>query len=331
MIRAPYMNASTMTLVAVSVMLIVFFSACRGTDNNDGIDSQTAGAASAATGLPAKSEIAIDGSSTVFPITQAVAEEFRKENPQIQVPVGISGTGGGFKRFTSGEIDISDASRPIKESERDMANTNGIEFIELPVAWDGLSVLTSKSNDFVECLTTEELKSIWDAGSEVNNWSEVRTGFPDKALRLYGPDTDSGTFDYFTDEINGEEDRSRSDYTASADDNPLVQGIAGDSGSLGYFGYAYYAENADKLKLLAVDSGSGCVEPSVQTISDGSYSPLSRPLFIYVSIDSIARPEILAFLEFYMREGGALAEEVGYVALSDTDYQANLKLIGANR
>ena len=330
MFRAPYINVSTMTLVTVSVVLTVFFPACRGTGNNDGLDSGVAGASSG-TDLPTKNEIAIDGSSTVFPITQAVAEEFRKENPKIQIPVGISGTGGGFKRFAAGEIDISDASRTIKESERDMAHTNGIEFIELPVAWDGLSVLTSKSNDFVECLTTEELKSIWDAGSKVNNWSQVRTGFPDKALRLYGPDTDSGTFDYFTDEINGEEDRSRSDYTASADDNPLVQGIAGDSGSLGYFGYAYYAENTNKLKLLAVDSGSGCVEPSIQSINDGSYSPLSRHLFIYVNIDSIARSEVYAFLEFYMREGGALAEEVGYVALSDADYQANLKLIEANR
>ena len=279
---------------------------------------------------PFTGEITIDGSSTVFPVSQAVAEEFRKDNPKLQIPVGISGTGGGFKRFSVGEIDISDASRPIKDSEREAAAKNGVEFIELRVAWDGLSIVTSTSNDFVECLTTAELKTIWDSGSEVDNWNQVRSSFPDKKLRLYGPDTDSGTFDYFTDEINGEEDRSRSDYTASADDNVLVLGITGDSASLGYFGYAYYAENTDKLRLVAVDSGSGCITPSVETINDGTYSPLSRPLFIYVNVESLARPEVRAFAEFYMKHGGELAEEVGYVALSDADYAANLDLIRSN-
>ena len=274
--------------------------------------------------------IEIDGSSTVFPVTQAVAEEFRVEHPGVQIPVGISGSGGGFKRFTVGEIDISDASRAIKDSEAEVAASNSIEFIEITVAWDGLSVVTSKSNDFVDCLTTEELKLIWDAGSTIDNWNQVRSSFPDKPLRLYGPDTDSGTFDYFTDEINGEEDRSRSDYTASADDNTLVQGIGGDGGSLGYFGYAYYAENTDKLKLVAVDSGSGCVSPNNTTINDGTYSPLSRPLFIYVNKASNERPEVRAFLEFYMEHGGELAEEVGYVALSDEDYASQLATIQAN-
>ncbi len=276
------------------------------------------------------SEIVVDGSSTVFPITQAVAEEFRRGNSSVQIPVGISGTGGGFKRFVVGDTDIQNASREIKESEAEEAAANGVEFIEISVAWDGLSVIANKSNDFADCLTTEELKSIWDADSELNNWNQVRSSFPDKPLRLYGPDTDSGTFDYFTHAINGEEDRSRSDYTASADDNTLVQGVAGDGGSLGYFGYAYFSENADKLKVLGVDSGSGCVSPSIQTINDGSYAPLSREMYIYVNKASLERPEVKDFLTFFMNEGGALAEEVGYVALSDADYQANLGLLGLN-
>jgi len=290
--------------------------ACGGGESSDGGSSS--------------SEIVVDGSSTVFPITQAVAEEFRRENSSVQIPVGISGTGGGFKRFVVGDTDIQNASREIKESEAEEAAANGVEFIEISVAWDGLSVIANKSNDFADCLTTEELKSIWDADSELNNWNQVRSSFPDKPLRLYGPDTDSGTFDYFTHAINGEEDRSRSDYTASADDNTLVQGVAGDGGSLGYFGYAYFSENADKLKVLGVDSGSGCVSPSIQTINDGSYSPLSRQLYIYVNKASLERQEVKDFITFFMNEGGALAEEVGYVALSDADYRANLELLGLN-
>ena len=199
--------------------------------------------------------------------------------------------------------------------------------MEFNVAWDGLSVVVSKSNDFVDCLTTEELKSIWDEGSTLDNWSQVREGFPDKPLRLYGPGTDSGTFDYFTDEINGEEKRSRADYTASEDDNTLVQGVSGDPGALGYFGYAYYIENKETLNVVAVDSGSGCVEPSQTTIEDGTYSPLSRKLLIYVKISSLQKPEVKAFLEFYMDHGGELANEVGYVALSDAEYSAQKAMI----
>jgi len=337
---------SKWALIVVSVLMIGVIAACGGDDDDSSETSSGSGAAPTATQSKSSgssssgsssssngstsfgaSEITIDGSSTVFPVTQAVAEEFRKDHPEVQIPVGISGSGGGFKRFVVGETDISNASRPIKDSERELAAENGIEFIELIVAWDGLSVVTSTSNDFADCLTTDELKSIWDAGSELNNWNQIRSSFPDKPLRLYGPDTDSGTFDYFTEAINGEEDQSRSDYTASADDNTLVQGIAGDSGSLGYFGYAYYAENSDKLKLVAVDSGTGCIQPNNTTINDGTYSPLSRPLFIYANIDSIKRPEVQAFLEFYMDEGGELANEVGYVALSDSDYTANTRLI----
>ena len=245
----------------------------------------------------------------------------------MQIPVGISGTGGGFKRFTVGETDISDASRAIKDSEREQAAENGIEFIELKVAFDGLSVLVNPDNDFAACMTTAELKKLWEPGSTVKKWNEIRSEWPDKEIRLYGPDTDSGTFDYFTDAINGEEDASRPDYTQSADDNVLVQGIAGDRNSLGYFGYAYYIENKDKLKLVAVDGGSGCIEPSDSTINDGSYAPLSRPMFIYVKKASLERPEVKAFIEFYLENAPALAAEVGYVALPQADYDAGLAQI----
>lgn len=270
------------------------------------------------------SEIVIDGSSTVFPISQAVAEEFRREHSHVQIPVGISGTGGGFKRFVEGETDISNASRPIKESEAALAEQNGVSFTQFVIAYDGLSVVLNKSNDFAECLTTAELKMIWEPGSQVSNWNEVRSTFPDKPLRLYGPDTDSGTFDYFTAEINEEEDASRSDYTAASDDNVLVQGVSGDQGAMGYFGYAYYVENSSLLNVLAVDGGSGCVVPSIETINDGSYSPLSREMFIYVNNSSMDRPEVRDFIEFYMNSAGELAEEVGYVGLSAADYQSQL-------
>ena len=267
--------------------------------------------------------IEIDGSSTVFPVSQAVAEEFRRGQPDVQVNVGVSGTGGGFQRFARGETDISDASRPIKDSEREAAVANGVEFIEMRVGTDGLSVIVHPDNDFVDCLTVEELNSIWKPGSEIDNWSQVRAGFPDQRLRLYGPDTDSGTFDYFTEEVNGEAQVSRSDYTASADDNVLVQGVAGDRGALGYFGYAYYQENEGVLKAVAVDGGSGCVEPEASTIEDGTYSPLSRPLFIYVNAESLERPEVAAFVEYYMDNGYELTAEVGYVPVSREDYAAN--------
>ena len=271
--------------------------------------------------------IEIDGSSTVFPITEAVAEEFNKVAPKVRVNVGVSGSGGGFKRFTVGETDISDASRPIKESEAAIARENGIEFLEFLVGVDGLSVLVSPENDFVECLTVEQLHEIWKPESAVQKWNDLNPVWPDKRMNLYGPGTDSGTFDYFTEEVNGEAGLSRADYTASEDDNVLVQGIGGDRNALGYFGYAYYAENEDKLKLVAVDSGEGCVLPSVETIADGAYSPLSRPLFIYVSKTSLERPEVREFVRFYMEHGAELTAEVGYVPLSAQEYQDNLELV----
>lgn len=287
------------------------------------------------TELPSKSSntdlvgiIQIDGSSTVFPISQAVAEEFRKDYPKVQVVVGISGTGGGFKRFVIGETDISNASRPIREKERTKASENSIDFISLKVAFDGLSVLVNKNNDFVECLTTNELNSIWEPNSKVSNWSQVRAGFPDRRLKLYGPGTDSGTFDYFTDEINGEEGASRPDYIASEDDNVLVRGISGDKGALGYFGFAYYVENKDKLKLVGVNGGKGCVEPSQETINNGSYTPLSRPLFIYVSRSSLEKKEVFEFIKYYLENGASLANSIGYVELPENLYKEGLSEIG---
>ena len=300
--------------------------------NRAAISGQTAApAAPAATAAPVamelKGTIEIDGSSTVFPVSEAVAEEFGKLHSDVRVNVGVSGTGGGFKRFTVGEIDISDASRPIKESEAAAAEENGIEYYPLRVAMDGLSVLVSPDNDFVECLTTDQLKMIWEPDSTITRWSDVDPSWPDKEIALYGPDTDSGTFDYFTEEIMGEAQLSRADYTASADDNVLVQGIAGGTYSLGYFGYAYYQENQDELKLVAVDSGNGCVLPTSESIENGSYSPLSRPLFIYVSKQSMERPEVKAFVEFYLDNAAELAQEVGYIKLGDAEYASNREAI----
>ena len=238
----------------------------------------------------------------------------------MQANVSISGTGGGFKRFTVGETDISNASRPIKDSEAEQAQANNIEYLELTVALDGLAVMVSKENTFVDCLTVEELNMIWKPGSEVNNWNQVRSSFPDERIRLYGPDTDSGTFDYFTDEINGDEGLSRDDYTASADDNVLVQGISGDTNALGYFGYAYYAQNEDKLKVIGVDGGNGCVVPSDETVASGTYSPLARPVFIYVNTEKLnSSPQLQAFVDYYLENTGELAAQVGYTALTSYD------------
>ena len=308
-----------LVLLTISVLLI----ACSGDDD------ETTSAAPASAQAPASlsGTVEIDGSSTVFPISEAVAEEFNKISPNVRVNVGVSGTGGGFKRFTAGETDISNASRGIKDSEHDAAVANGVEYYELRVGTDGLSVMVSTQNDFVDCLTVGELKSIWDTGSTVNNWNQVRSGFPDRPLRLYGPDTDSGTFDFFTEEINGEAQVSRADYTASADDNVLVQGIGGDRNALGYFGYAYYAENTDKLKLVAVDNGDGCVTPTPDTILSGEYKPLTRPLFIYVNKESLERREVRTFVEFYMEHGEELTREVGYVPVSPDAYVSNLRMI----
>ena len=272
-------------------------------------------------------EILIDGSSTVYPVTVAAAEDFRKEHPEVQIPVGISGTGGGFKKFANGETVISDASRPIKDSERELAAENGVDFIELTVAYDGLSVLVNPSNDWATCLTTDELHEVWKPESEITNWNQIRSDFPNQEIVLYGPDADSGTFDYFTEEINGDTGIIRHDFYPAVDDNVLVQGIAGDRGALGYFGYAYYIANTDKLKLVGVDSGDGCIEPSEVTINDGSYFPLSRPLYIYVSIEALEREEVKAFVNYYLENAAELAASVGYVGLPQPLYDSGLALV----
>lgn len=264
--------------------------------------------------------IRIDGSSTVFPITEAVAEEFQKVHARVRVTVGISGTGGGMEKFTVGETDISDASRPIKTSEAENAAAHDIEFIELPIAFDGISVVVHHDNDFVDHLTVQELNHIWRPDGPARYWDEVRPGFPHREITLYGPGTDSGTFDYFTKAVNGDEQVCRADFTASEDDNVLVQGIAGDEDSIGFFGYAYYVENTERLKLVPVDNGDGPVAPSGETINNGTYQPLSRPIFIYVSNAAAERPEVEAFVQFYLENATQLVEEVGYVPLPQEAY-----------
>ena len=264
--------------------------------------------------------VRMDGSSTVFPISEAVAEEYLAEAPGVRVTVGVSGTGGGFKKFLNQEIDINAASRPIKESEFDKAVAAGIQFIELPVAFDGISVVVNPENTWVDQLTTDELQRIWQPDSVVTTWKDVRADWPDETIRLYGPGTDSGTFDYFTGVINGKEQASRADFTASEDDNVLIQGISGDRYALGYFGFAYYLENQDKLRAVAIDGGQGPILPTPITINDGSYAPLSRPIYIYLNAASLDKPQVADFVRFYLESAGSLAEEVGYITLPDASY-----------
>jgi len=279
------------------------------------------------TGPSLSGTLEIDGSSTVYPITEAVAEEFRKLHPQVRINVGISGTGGGFKRFVVGETQISDASRPIKDSEKEQAAKNGVEWVEMPVAYDGLSVMVNPQNTWVTSMTVAELKRLWEPNSTIKRWNQLRSEWPDQPINLYGPGTDSGTFEYFTEAIVGTAKSSRPDYTASEDDNVLVQGIAGDRNALGYFGYAYYVENQNKLKLVAIDAGKGAIAPSKQTIENGTYAPLSRPIFIYPNKAALARPEVKEFVRFYMTEGPKLVSEVGYVPMPARVYNENLTKI----
>ena len=260
--------------------------------------------------------IKIDGSSTVAPFAQAAQEGFQAENPNVKITVGTSGTGGGFEKFCAGETDISDASRPIKDDEEvPVCKKAGIAYKEIQVANDGISVVTSKELT-VECLTTDQLKELWNQGSKVKKLSELDPKLPDTTLSLFGPGTDSGTFDFFTDEINGEEGVSREDYQPSEDDNVLVQGVAGESGGLGYFGHSYYEQNQDKLNLVKVDGGDGCVEPTVDTIQSGEYKPLSRPLFMYPSTKALKRPEVKAFLDYVVENYQAIADASQIVAMS---------------
>lgn len=302
---------TTLTAAVFAVLL----AACGGADSGE----QTLQGGS----------VQIDGSSTVYPISEAVAEEFGiAHGGAVRITIGLSGTGGGFKRFCTGDTEISNASREIKDEERELCEQNGVEFLELPVATDGLAVIANPQNTFAECLTVAELRSIWEPGSQINNWSQVRDGFPDAPLKLYGPGTNSGTFDYFTEALMGEAGASRGDYTASEDDNVLVQGVQADANALGYFGYAYYIENEASLKALGVDNGEGCIMPTPENVTSGRYAPLSRPLFIYVNRADLERPEVEQFVRFYLENAAALVPEVGYVPLEAAEYEASISQIG---
>lgn len=274
-----------------------------------------------------KGTVKVDGSSTVFPITEAVAEEFQKVNRGVNVTVGVSGTGGGFKKFIAGEIDIADASRPIKQAEIEQCAANKIEYVELPIAYDALSIVVSKQNTWANDITTKELAQMWapEAQGKVKYWSDIRATWPKEPLTLFGPGVDSGTFDYFTEAIVGKEDASRGDYTSSEDDNVIVQGVAGNKGALGFFGVAYYEGNKSKLKALPVDDGNdtngkGPQLPTNENVVSGNYAPLSRPLFVYVRKDALDKPEVKEFVAFYLSNVPSLSKEVGYVGLPEKVY-----------
>jgi phosphate transport system substrate-binding protein len=265
--------------------------------------------------------ISIDGSSTVGPLTEAAAELFREENPDVRITVGVSDTGGGFEKFCAGETAISDASRQIEQEEIDACKEKNIAYEEVQVANDGIAVVVNPDNDWAQCLATAELKKIWDKGSKVENWNQVKPDFPDQGMKLFGAGTDSGTFDYFTEQINGEEGRSRTDYSPSEDDNVTVAGVSGDRGNLGYFGLSYAIANEGKVKAVQIDSGDGCVEPANETVQDDTYRPLSRPLLIYPSQSALQKPEVQAFVKFYVDNYDTIAEQAQFVPMTEEQAQ----------
>jgi phosphate transport system substrate-binding protein len=294
------MKTRIFSIFSIALTLLVFAAACGGGDDEGG-----------------GGVIAADGSSTVGPFVTRAAEDF-KAAEDVDVTVGISGTGGGFERFCAGETDLSNASRAIDEDEQTLCADAGVEYLEIRVATDALTNVVNAENDWATCLTVEQLNSIWKPGSEVNNWNQVDPSFPDVPLKLYGAGTDSGTFDYFTDVINGEEGRSRDDYTPSEDDNVLVEGVSGDQDGSGYFGFSYYAQNQDALNLVSVDDGKGCVAPSTETIQSGEYSPLSRPLFMYPGVDAIQKPEVKAYMQYVVDNYEAIAEQAQIVPMDSS-------------
>ena len=295
-------------LGAVLLALVVTAVGC-GSDDD--------GSSAGGSGGDLSGTIRIDGSSTVAPLSEAAAEFFQEENNGVRVTVGTSGTGGGFEKFCNGETDISDASRKIKQSEVDACTAKGIKYEELMVALDGLSVIVSPKNDWAKCLTVDQLKKIWGPGSNVSNWKQVDPSFPDEKLSLFGAGTDSGTFDYFTEAINGKEGESRTDYQATEDDNVTVNGVAGTKGGLGYLGLSYVQQNEGKVHSVRINGGGGCVEPTTKTVQDGSYKPLGRPLFIYPKADALKRPEIDAFLKFYVENSKDIAEQAQFVPMTE--------------
>jgi len=309
-------NRALMSLAAVAVGLGGLAAAGCGDDDEGG---------GGGGGEELSGTITIDGSSTVAPLSEAAAELFQQENPGVRITVGTSGTGGGFEKFCRGETDISDASRPINPDEVEACEGNGIAFEEIAVANDGLTVAINPENDWATCLTVEEVRKMWDLGSDVNNWSQVRDGFPDVPLTLYGPGTDSGTFDYFTEAINGEEGRIRRDYNnIGEDDNAAVTGVSGERGGSGFIPLSFVEENADKVKAAEIDDGDGCVAPSLETVQNGTYTPLGRQLFVYPSDKALARPEVDAFLRFYIERNDEIAERALFIPLNDEQRQEAL-------
>jgi phosphate transport system substrate-binding protein len=292
---------------AAALLMTASMAACGG----DTAAEPGTGAATALSG-----DVKVDGSSAVAPLSKAAADFYADEQSKVNVTIGTSGTDGGFTKFCAGETDISDASRTIQDAEKAECDKNAITFVELPVANDALSVVVNKANTWVDCMTVPQLKAIWEPGSKVNNWNKVDPKFPDEPLKLFGAATDSGTFDYFTAAINGAEKASRTDYTPTEDDNVTVQGVSGSKGGLGYFGFTSFEDNADNLKLLKIDGGAGCVEPSVATTLDGTYKPLSRPLFVYFSSKSIAKPQVKDFINFYITEIDQVVEKAKFIPLT---------------
>lgn len=330
-------TAKLAVAAVVAVVSLTAFVACSSDDDADRTPTSSAATppTSAATTAATtdystlKGSITIDGSSTVGPLTEAIAEEFGKVTKQgVRVTVGISGTGGGFEKFCRGETDINDASRAIKDAEVEACGTS-VPYQEFQVAVDGLSVVVSNDNTWADCLTVSELKKIWDQGSTVNNWNQVRASFPDQELTLFGAGRDSGTFDYFTEVINGVAKQSRSDYTASEDDNTTVRGVENDKGAMGYFGFSYYEENKSRMKVLKIDGekGGGCVEPTSDTVLTNAYAPLSRPLFIYVSKAALAKPEVKGFVQYYLENTDTVARSAGFIELPAADVTKGLDVL----
>ncbi len=302
--------------VAMAAVIALGLAAC-SSDSGTTTDSTSGGS-------DLSGAVRIDGSSTVAPLSTIAAELFQEANSGVQVTVGTSGTGGGFEKFCNGETDISDASRPIEDDEAAACEAGGITYEEFTVALDALTVVVNKENTWATCLTTDQLKAIWEPDSQVNNWNQIDPAFPDEKLVLFGPGTDSGTFDYFTDAINGEEGASRTDFSPSEDDNVIVQGVQGSPGGMGYFGFSYYEENADSLTAVQIDNGSGCVSPSPEAAQDGTYAPLSRPLFIYPSGQALDQAQVLAFVEYYVQNNQQIAEEALFIPLN-AEQQAELE------
>ncbi len=320
--KSSIVSRSTAT-VSLLLGTALVLAACGGSNGASG-SSKSGGSLSGS--------VRVDGSSTVAPLSTVAAEAFQEAEPGVKVTVGTSGTGGGFEKFCNGETDISDASRPIKDKEKAACAAKGITYDEFTVALDALTVVVNKQNTWAKCLTVDQLKKMWEPGSKVANWNQVDPSFPDEPLKLFGAGTDSGTFDYFTAAINGKEGASRTDYSPSEDDNITVTGVAGSKGGLGYFGFSYFEENADKLTAVQVDGGGGCVAPSKEAAQDGSYKPLSRPLFIYPSAAALKRPEVLGFVEYYVENNEKIADEALFIPLNaeqEKALQAKLEALKA--